>query len=69
LLLHLKPLRLRRFRMEMMPKNHKKRPVRRRRLLLRFLKILAWIRRGSASRSLLLQVPLLRELWLKKPLV
>jgi hypothetical protein len=45
LLLHPKPPRLKRFRTEMMPKNHKKRPVRRRRLLLRFLKILAWIRR------------------------
>jgi hypothetical protein len=67
-LLHPKPSRLRRIRTEMMSKNHKKRLARRRRLLLRFLKILMLTRRGSVSRSLLLRVPPLKELLPGKPL-
>jgi hypothetical protein len=67
-LLFLKPLRLKKIRTEMMPKNQKKIPAQRHRLLLLFLKSLVWTRRGSVSMSLLHRVPLCRELRLMKPL-
>jgi hypothetical protein len=66
--LYLKPSRLKKIRMEMKPKNRKKTRARRHRLLLRFLKTLVQTRRGSVSTSLLLRVPLCRELRLMKPL-
>jgi hypothetical protein len=52
----------------MKPKNQKKIPARRHRLLLRFLKTLEQTRRGSVSTSLFHRVPLLRGLRLMKPL-
>jgi hypothetical protein len=55
-LLYLKPLRLKKIRTEMMPKNLKKTLVRRHRLLLCSLKILVSTRRGSVSTNLLLRV-------------
>jgi hypothetical protein len=58
--------RLKKIRMEMMPKNQKKTPARRHRLLLRSLKTLVWTRRESVSMTLLLRVPLFREQWLIK---
>jgi hypothetical protein len=67
-LLYLKPPRLKKIRMEMKPKNRKKIPARRHRLLLRFLKTLVRTRRGSVPTSLLLRVPLCREQRLIKPL-
>jgi hypothetical protein len=45
--LYLKPPRLKKIRTEMKPKNRKKIPPRRHRLLLRFLKTLVQTRRGS----------------------
>jgi hypothetical protein len=67
-LLFLKPLRLKKIRTKMMPKDRKKIPARRHRLLLCFLKIHVRTRRGSASTSLLHRVPPCRELRLVKPL-
>jgi hypothetical protein len=67
-LLYLKPLRLKKIRTEMKPKNQKRIPARRHRLLLRFLKTLVQTRKGSVSMSLLLRVPLCREQRLIKPL-
>jgi hypothetical protein len=67
-LLFLKPPRLKKIRTEMIPKDRKKIPARRHRLLLRFLKILVRTRRGSVSTSLLHRVPPCRELRLVKPL-
>jgi hypothetical protein len=67
-LLYLKPPRLKKIRTELKPKNRKRIPTRRHRLLLRFLKTLVWTRRGSVSMSLLLRVPLCREQRLIKPL-
>jgi hypothetical protein len=52
----------------MMPKNQRKTPARRHRLLLHSLKTLVRTRRGSVSMTLLLRVPLCREQWLIKPL-
>jgi hypothetical protein len=62
------PPRLKKIRMEMMPKDRRKIPARRRRLLLRFLRILVLTGRGSVSKNLLLQVPPFRELRPMKPL-
>jgi hypothetical protein len=67
-LLYLKPPRLKKIRTEIKPKNRRKIPARRHRLLLCFLKTLVRTRRGSVSTSLLLRVPLCRELRLMKPL-
>jgi hypothetical protein len=67
-LLFLKPPRLKKFRTKMMPKDQRKIPARRHRLLLRFLRILVLIRRGSMAKSSLLRVPPFRELRLVKPL-
>jgi hypothetical protein len=66
-LLYLKPLRLKKIRTEMMPKNQKKTPAQRHRLLLRSLKTLLRTRRVSVSTTLHLRVPL-REQRLIKPL-
>jgi hypothetical protein len=66
-LLYLKPPRLKKIRMEIKPKNQKKIPAPRHRLLLRFLKTPVRTRRGSVSMSLLHRVPPCRELWLMKP--
>jgi hypothetical protein len=60
-LLYLKPPRLKKIRTEMMPKNQKKTPAQRYRLLLRSLKTLVRTRRGSVSTTSLLRVPLSRE--------
>jgi hypothetical protein len=62
------PPRLKKIRTEMMPKDWRKIPARRRRLLLRFLRILVLTRRGSVSKSLLLRVPPFIELRPVKPL-
>jgi hypothetical protein len=67
-LLYLKPPWLKKIRTEMKPKNLRKIPARRHRLLLRFLKTPVQTRRGSVSTSLLHRVPPCRERRLIKPL-
>jgi hypothetical protein len=68
-LLRPKPLRLRKARMEMMPKIHWRELARLRHLLLRIQKILVSIGRGSVSRSSFLRVPLLPKLRSGSPLL
>jgi hypothetical protein len=67
-LLYLKPPRLKKIRMKMMPKNLRKTTAHRHRLLLHSLKTLVRTRRGIVSTTLLLRVPLSREQRLIKPL-
>jgi hypothetical protein len=68
-LLHLKPPRLRKARMEMMPKIHWRELARLRCLLLRIQKILVSIGRGSVLRSSFLRVLLLPKLLSGSPLL
>jgi hypothetical protein len=67
--LHPKPPRLRKVRMEMMPKTHWKGLARLHRHLLRIQKSLVSTGRGNASKSSFLRVPLLPKLLSGSPLL